>query len=97
MREEIEKLADLKMEQLKAYDAECKVRFSFMRLGFRRRYLFIWLLNERCSGDIFLCSLILASEAINWISKRVGKTAENGIRNLRFWRPFLSHLCGDDD
>ncbi|KAK7185458.1 phosphotransferase enzyme family protein [Paraphaeosphaeria sporulosa] len=28
MREEMEKLVDLKMEQLKAYDAECKVRFS---------------------------------------------------------------------
>jgi hypothetical protein len=28
MREEMEKLVDLKMDQLKAYDAECKVRFS---------------------------------------------------------------------
>jgi hypothetical protein len=27
-REDMEKLVDLKMEQLKAYDAECKVRFS---------------------------------------------------------------------
>jgi hypothetical protein len=28
IREEMEKLVDLKMDQLKAYDAECKVRFS---------------------------------------------------------------------
>ncbi|KAH9868111.1 hypothetical protein J1614_007183 [Plenodomus biglobosus] len=28
MREEVERLADLKMDQLKAYDAECKARFS---------------------------------------------------------------------
>ncbi|KAL6712090.1 hypothetical protein ACN47E_003133 [Coniothyrium glycines] len=28
MREEMEKLVDLKMDQLKAYDAECKVHFS---------------------------------------------------------------------
>ncbi|KAH8702979.1 hypothetical protein GQ44DRAFT_783020 [Phaeosphaeriaceae sp. PMI808] len=28
MREEMEKLVNLKMDQLKAYDAECKVRFS---------------------------------------------------------------------
>jgi hypothetical protein len=28
MREEMEKLVDLKMDQLKAYDADCKVRFS---------------------------------------------------------------------
>ncbi|KAH8691774.1 hypothetical protein GQ44DRAFT_744697 [Phaeosphaeriaceae sp. PMI808] len=28
MREEMEKLVDLKMDQLKAYDAECKVQFS---------------------------------------------------------------------
>ena len=28
MREEMEQLADLKMDQLKAYDAECKIRFS---------------------------------------------------------------------
>ncbi|KAH8695720.1 phosphotransferase enzyme family protein-like protein [Phaeosphaeriaceae sp. PMI808] len=28
MREEMEKLVDLKMDQLKAYNAECKVRFS---------------------------------------------------------------------
>ena len=27
MKEEMEKLVDLKMDQLKAYDAECKVRF----------------------------------------------------------------------
>jgi hypothetical protein len=28
IREEIKKLVDLKMDQLKAYGAECKVRFS---------------------------------------------------------------------
>jgi hypothetical protein len=28
MREEMEKLVDLKMDQKKAYDAECKARFS---------------------------------------------------------------------